>query len=558
MALQEIEQMSSDIVPQKTLNNIDSMYYYLTQRLHTAQQITDLIPFFKKLMNINELKQHLQSALDKQYKFAKSSSIEENSQKSSSEFEIRSLFISLFSLNGIPSDSIHAHILSFLPSIEYKKLPLLSSHFRNILKNNAYLYNNKGYGVRLEFKVEPERLNIDTKTGINIEHGTHYDRSIGFYSMNPKYPSYLTSDDVDNITIPILQLKKWEIKEEYTWRTVQNLQSTETLDHFEDGHNKYLLNLINTNANKIKKLLVELKESDIIQTLFNANNQFNQCKVLSLRSTQNITLHENSFNNLQCLEISTSPYSFNASKMTTKDINSIMNLTKNTLKCIQIHDDTPESALSLDSIPALIDDQNTTTLKIPKGVEWCSINITKEIKVDLSESDGLIGVQLIGINSSSLEWPSKYTIPFVCIGDTGSDTMDENESETWIHKIKTQQLDAVKLVCLMDKTEAEMEDNDMMFLGSQHGRFTWKYHEEKEIKRVSVHNAFSRSDKCLLLNEDECDTLLLEKLLSCVVKDVNKMVSIIKRFRRWWYLGSAIWMQNITDLGPISNKMPYI
>ena len=57
----------SDIVPQKTLHNVDSMYYYLKQKLHSAKQITDLIPYIQKLMQINELKQHLQSALDTQY-----------------------------------------------------------------------------------------------------------------------------------------------------------------------------------------------------------------------------------------------------------------------------------------------------------------------------------------------------------------------------------------------------------------------------------------------------------------------------------------------------------
>ena len=59
MALQEMEILSSDIVPQKTLNNIDSMYYYLKQKLNTAKRITDLIPFITKLMNIKQLKQQL-------------------------------------------------------------------------------------------------------------------------------------------------------------------------------------------------------------------------------------------------------------------------------------------------------------------------------------------------------------------------------------------------------------------------------------------------------------------------------------------------------------------
>ena len=145
MALQQASLSECDIVPQKTLNDIDSMYYFLSQRLNTAQQMTDLIPFIQKLIPLNELKQHLKSALDKRYKSTKTmDQINDINNKIESENNIRSLFISLFALNGIPSNNIHAHILSFLPSTEYKKLPLLSTHFRDIFRNSPHLYNSKG------------------------------------------------------------------------------------------------------------------------------------------------------------------------------------------------------------------------------------------------------------------------------------------------------------------------------------------------------------------------------------------------------------------------------
>ena len=83
--------------------------------------------------------------MDKQYSSAISiKEANDTDNKLESEHLICGLFISLFALNGIPSDNIHAHILSFLPSKEYKKLPILSTHFRDIFKNSPHIYNNKG------------------------------------------------------------------------------------------------------------------------------------------------------------------------------------------------------------------------------------------------------------------------------------------------------------------------------------------------------------------------------------------------------------------------------
>ena len=65
-------------------------------------------------MNINTLKQQLKALLTKQYESAKpnqSSNNTESTKKQQCSMNIRSLFISLFSLNGIPCDYIHAHIL---------------------------------------------------------------------------------------------------------------------------------------------------------------------------------------------------------------------------------------------------------------------------------------------------------------------------------------------------------------------------------------------------------------------------------------------------------------
>ena len=111
--------MATNILPHKSLNDINSMYYYLKQKLICSLQITDLIPFINTLLNIEELKQQILMSLAKQYEI-------ENSKQPllsinlESKSKLRSLFISLFALNGIPSDIIHANIISFLPSKEYK------------------------------------------------------------------------------------------------------------------------------------------------------------------------------------------------------------------------------------------------------------------------------------------------------------------------------------------------------------------------------------------------------------------------------------------------------
>ena len=79
MALQDFEPM--DILPHRTLNDIDSMYYYLKQRLNNAKLITDLIPFINAFISAQEMKKQLTLLLDKQYKHEKSSSSHHLSSK---------------------------------------------------------------------------------------------------------------------------------------------------------------------------------------------------------------------------------------------------------------------------------------------------------------------------------------------------------------------------------------------------------------------------------------------------------------------------------------------
>ena len=143
--------LSGQIPPHLALRSIDTMHDYLQSKLKSINNVFDLIPFIKHLIPLNNIKIQLSAALHQQlqkYNKSKHNSQDQNNSNST----IRSLFISSYSLSGIPSDDIHAKIISFLPSNEYKKLPMLSTHFRDIMKNHAYIYNKIGYTIDISLQ----------------------------------------------------------------------------------------------------------------------------------------------------------------------------------------------------------------------------------------------------------------------------------------------------------------------------------------------------------------------------------------------------------------------
>ena len=527
MATEQLDMISSDIVPQKTLNNIDSMYYYLKQKLNDAKQITDLIPFIEKLMNMNEIQQHLHTSLDKHYK----------SVETKSDLNIRSLFVSLFSLNGIPSDNIHAHILSFLPSTEYKKLSLLSKHFKFICSNHPYLYNNMGYIVQLQFSVDSKTLSEDSKTGVDIYHKQErWGSSLGvnFAARNKMDPTKLTSNDINNLIIPISQIKRWKIKEEYVWRDLGQRQLSKKND-FEDGHNKYLCEeLLKIHSNKIEKLQVQLKNADIIQNVFNVWNTFNQCTILSIMDSKDLKLRKGTFTNLQCLELETDQeYSFDA-EMSSENVNNIIRSTSTNLKCFHYKCSKPRRYRVLRG-----NMNKDETICIPADIEWLSIetNAPETVVIDMSECNKLIGVQLIGIKEEHITWPKNKTsmIPFVCISDG-------------MQKIKERKLN-IKAICLLKKqTIADADDYHHPW---REARYKWIYDECDGLDTVSVMDALSESkneEKCMVLDRDACDGMLFYRVLEYAIKDENKRENILNMCKRWWYLGSAGWLKKIARL----------
>ena len=118
--------MATQISPFNSLTDLSEMYNHLRVKIQEAKDFVGLFPFIKFLTTINELKEQLISSLDKQYKLSKTiQPIDDNSinndNDTDSKCSIRSLFISLYKFNGIPSDIMHANIISYLPSKDYKK-----------------------------------------------------------------------------------------------------------------------------------------------------------------------------------------------------------------------------------------------------------------------------------------------------------------------------------------------------------------------------------------------------------------------------------------------------
>eukprot|EP01084_Bolivina_argentea_P221732 375496_1 len=117
-----------DIFPHKALNHTPSMITFLQNRIHDAKNMIELVPFMDCIMDLAEFKKQLSNLLIQQ-----------------KDDKIRSLFISLNNLNGIPCDIIQAKIFSYLPASEYKKLPIVSKNFRNIMQNHPFIWNEKRY-----------------------------------------------------------------------------------------------------------------------------------------------------------------------------------------------------------------------------------------------------------------------------------------------------------------------------------------------------------------------------------------------------------------------------
>ena len=549
MALQPMETLSSNIVPQKTLNDIDSMYYYLNQRLEAAKQITDLIPFIQKLMNIDELKQHLKLSLDKQYQ----------SVTSKSDNNIRSLFISLFSLDGIPSDPIHAHILSFLPSIEYRKIPLLSRHFRCILKNNPYIYNEKSYNVTLQFSIKNDELEEENKrentTKILMQHKPVYHAPVGveFVSVKPESDSASNKDlipnDINKSTIPIFQLKQWMITHQRVGLRLR-LSRRNSFINLADSHNRYMVELCTKQASKIEKLtLFRVSDDQCMNSIISTTNKFDSCVALSIIDCNKIRNISDtfSFTKLQCLEVSIERYG--GADIGIDHLNQIITLAGDTLKCLRYKNEKSDSG----GIDDLLVRKSDGGLKIfiSGNMEFCCIDVAKsDIKVDLSKCEQLIAMKLVGICQDNVKWPENQdvNIPFACIGEFEGFT-------SWNDVIQNKKLSIHLLSYWRRKVKHTTGMRSLRFMMEKNEWVHDKYSQFERISNIAMEKSL-QDKNCLVLDKEALDRYssdgrLIYDIMENLVKEDIQRANVMESLRRWWYLSSADW---IKDIGFISKK----
>ena len=171
-------------------------------------------------------------------------------------------------------------------------------------------------------------------------------------------------------------------------------------------------------------------------------------------------------------------------------------------------------------------------LEIPPNTEWCFMRSRgdKNIVLDLSKCNKLIGVYLDDIDEIQIIWPvdEEYIIPFICIGTSHGD-----KQKLWENKIRYRQLN-VKYVCFVTCGGAFSK-----MQGPQ-----WRLDKNVGITTVNINKRISDSDeKCLVLDEESCDELLLDKILEYAVKEESIRYNMKERFERWWNLYYGLWIK---------------
>eukprot|EP01084_Bolivina_argentea_P268841 456762_1 len=374
--------MQTDILPHKCLSDKQAMYMDLKDQILATEEIDDLIPVLKRLSTVNDLKKHLIDLLDKQYNTEKKAEMLTKQNMTTNQSAIRSIFISLYSFNGIPSDVIHANIISFLPCSSYKKLPLISKYFRNIMLNCTFIYNSKGYKIQLRSSSIYAQT---TRNGWVFDHDS----------------KTITASKLVQNTINVNNIKHWDIV------TIP----------------KGYQYIISNASNYIQKL-----ELNSLHEFYKPPCKFQNCKILQLKihpRTGPIIRRKDVFSKLQCLELTThqdSYYSQPFSNTFYDNTNQTLSYLSPTLMCLKLEFCKPNARNS----------NQIQKLKIPKNIEWLKlINITN-CQLDVSECNKLIAVHLgDGIKTDNMIWTkdNAYVIPFLYCEDCVSYYKNNNKCE---------------------------------------------------------------------------------------------------------------------------------
>eukprot|EP01084_Bolivina_argentea_P087864 158648_1 len=268
---------------ENALRNLSVMYGYLETKINEAKNMTDLIPFMNSLMNMSNLKQSLTSIL--RQKFTQN---EDNT--------IRSLFISVTGLNGIPSDNVQAQIFSYLKSSDYKTLSLISKHFRNIMNNYPFIYNEKNYQINFTFA---ENDNKCKETLGTLEHVQHEISISPCYNMQHRYTQLLKKNGFlkpvpKSTSFPWTSIKSWNIffgnTKDRTAELPSHYQDDEKLGQMvQYNHNIRLIKTMSNNDKTAHKLTLDCQYNNnyLLLATF-CNCMFPNCFAFQIKRNLNL------------------------------------------------------------------------------------------------------------------------------------------------------------------------------------------------------------------------------------------------------------------------------
>ena len=339
-------------------------------------------------------------------------------------------------------------------------------------------------------------------------------------------PTMLTKKDIDTLTPVISHFKSWRIKEHSHHN--DSTHNNKDADFFQDGHNKFILDFLSRHVHKIEKLHIALRQPQIIKQVLDI--VFKNCIVLSISESRDLSFNENSFRNLQYLDVTTSD-NWPQINVSIENVNTMMKFTRNTLKCVR--------CTFKHTAPV---QPQTETLHITSNIEWCSIQDKNKTIIDLSKCNKLIGLQLFGIDTKNIRWLtySNYIIPFGCIG------YKEDQYDEWKSNIMNKELD-IKFLSLFKRDEP---DNEQLQSPWFFDNYQWKYHESSDMKYVDINTALLNTEdanKCIVLDKKSSDweSKLLFKILEYAIKDEKIKTKVNERCETWWNLFCARWVRYI-------------
>ena len=456
----------------------------LKRKIVNAKDIADLNPFIRQLLNIEDIKQQL---------ILKLNQLQPNQQNIN---KLRSLYSQTYSFNGTPSDIMHANIISYLPSTDYIKLPLVSKQFRKIMYNYPFIFNEKGYSVDIDIHNYDNNVFESGKGPTQIKIWfDHWSKKVKIKDEPSDTKSGVPF--TNETEIPINHIKYWAISRDLPKEIYRNLSKVQNIIH---------------------KLQISDDSSDKI-----ANTEwpwkFKNCHCLSMTVFQHSAILCNTplFCNLQCLEISAYLCDSNKIILQTKQfvdgLNQMLSYLSQSLKCfsIMIEKRIPLELRFADSEtdnkgdidPVQFD---SIKLDIPLNVEWLQLQGPFEeliCKVDLSKCNKMIGMYLErGIQQNDIIWPKEYVIPFVYFGT-------DQWNHTEIINFTTDSID--ESASPNDNNDDNNQPNNNAFTWPPNNNsIQWNFHDNNNdfhfqstsLTEISVSSPINATSRYYRINED--------------------------------------------------------